>query len=1140
MKSSLPWVCVLAMAHMGQVFAQNGLDLYREGDYIEAAKALRQTPSSDPIADYYMGRMSLYGYGLLKNNQLAFRYFKQSAERGFLPAQQIMARVALFQDRNLEQALVWFKKSAELNDVQAQMYCAAAYLFGLGVKQNSDMARRFYIAAAKQGDSIAQTTLAQHFLESHHSANQSLGMLWLNKALAQNNPEAQVILGELYTSGKSMPRDLNKAKEVVGLAVAQGYPPAFYQMGVIAEMQENWTDAKAWYTKAIAANDVRAEIALSDLYKQDKTPLYDKHVSFLTMLSAAQKGSSDAQKRLSLMYKNGDGVEASEDLAKAWQQKSAQSMQKDQLAAKTKAVRWLTNGKASVFSATDYRLRGILGAWRNPGALKENNYNAPPKMDVLTRASLYKPQFVMANPKTIPINDYYLALVATLPPVSAIAMVFPHYSTPKPADEAYVKTLETQAILGDFSAQFELGQRYQAGVGVTQDLQKAIHYYELAAAQQELKAQYTLALLYLETPAEVKKGINLLEDAAFKGNKNAQYALARIHEQGFHDQIPASSDKALAMYGLAAVNGDGLAQYRLAEIKVREKPVNLSQAAIQKRLEQIKALYQGAVLDGVEEARLPLAFYNAMSPDKAKQNEAFLVATKAANEGNQHAALLLGLMYDRGLGVEMNADEALHWYEKAQDNPVGAFVMGTYLSQGIGLDKDLEKGRLLLKKSADAGFSYAFLNLSVMKQQLHEAFLPELQQAMAQSNSTASLLLADYYLSLANNDEQMKQAHDIYQSLAEKGDKDGQLKLAYLLEHGLGAKVDLEGAEKWYRLSAEQGQPVAQYLLGHYYQLAQQPNYTEAKKWYAKAQSVYAPAAVALGFIYETVEDDYPHAQVAYERAASLGDAVGQFNAGLMYEKGKGINVEFKKASAQYLQAANHGLRQAMVQLAGLYFNGLNGERDEVQGLAFYKKAAALGDRDALYQLGLLSETGVALPLDYPGAVHYYEQSASQGDAKAMLALARIYQYGQGVPKDKAKAVALYTELAALENGFAQYQLAVLNNDSITPAQRTLLLKKAQANGNQQAGQALQWMATKAAATLSFIEPARVVNLSITNEKPADLMYLDALNAWNRGDESVSRLILSRILVQYPDYLLAKRAYEQLCQQVDVFSGVVS
>ena len=175
----------------------------------------------------------------------------------------------------------------------------------------------------------------------------------------------------------------------------------------------------------------------------------------------------------------------------------------------------------------------------------------------------------------------------------------------------------------------------------------------------------------------------------------------------------------------------------------------------------------------------------------------------------------------------------------------------------------MQKGRELLQQASDAGFSYANLNLAVMKQQSGEAFVPELDKALALGNSTAGLLLADYYLSQANDTKQMQQARDIFQHFAEKGDKDAQIKLGFMHDQGLGGPANVIEAVKWYGLSAEQGQVVAQYLLGHLYQLGRLgplPDYVEAKKWYSSAQSNYAPAAVALGFIYDTVDDDYQQA----------------------------------------------------------------------------------------------------------------------------------------------------------------------------------------------------------------------------------------------------------------------------------------
>lgn len=1151
MKLPMPWVYLLAAANIGVAFADNGVDAYRQGNYAEAATQLTDASGKDPVIEYYMGRMRLYGYGQLKNNTLAMRHFQKAAEQGYLPAQRIMARFALLEDHNPEQALYWFKKSAEQNDSQSQMYCAAAYMFGVGVKPNSDIAKRYYIAAARNGDSIAQCTLAQNFLETHHSANQKLGLLWLNKAVEQKNPEAQVILGQLYAKGTAVGKDINKARELVGLAVAQGYAPAMYEMGEIAQQENDLKLAKEWYEKAANSKYAPAEMALSKLYLSEKSPFYNAQTGFLWMLKAAQNNVRDAQIALSDMYKKGNGVEIDENLAKEWQEKAAQSARITPNSAEVNASLWLSNGKATSLADTRYRLHGIFSAWNNAAALKQNSYNQPPQMDVITRESMFKPQFAMVKPNQIAISEYLNALVSTMGELPQDKLLFPRYAVEPIAanqKDTIVQKLENEAILGDSSSQFTLAQRYEHGIDTKQNIDDAIKYYELAIAQQDLRAEYNLGVLYLEgitTQADYKKGMDLLVDAAFKGNPYAQYVLARIYEQGYHDAsgnevIKADREQAMSMYGLAAANNYGLAQYRLAEILVRDKSADLSVSEKQQRNQMIKELYQGAVADGVESAALSLAFFNAMDSDKTKQQQAFAVATKEAEAGSAEAALLLGLMYDNGISVAASQSDALHWYDKASANPIGAFAMGTYMAQGSGTGENVEKGQALLQKAADAGFSYANLNLAIMQQQQGAAFLPALEKAVSLGNSRAGLLLADYYLSLANSPEQMKQAKAIYQRFAEQGDKIGQLKLAYMNEKGLGAEANMAEAQKWYTLAAEQDEPIAQYLLGNFYQLGlldKQPDYAQAKNWYSRAQSKYIPGAVALGFISETVDDDYKDALEAYQRASAAGDPTGLFNEGLVYEQGKRYPVDLAKASQLYLKAAERGHIQAMVQLAGIYLNGSSNQKD---ALVWYKKAADLGDRNALYQLGLLSETGVATKLDYADAMNYYEQASNKGNLSAKLALARMYQYGLGVTKDPQKAREIYKELAARDNAYAQYQLAMSYVDGASnqqmPAEGIKLLQQAQENGSLQARKALQLYSSQTQDKISFIEPVQIIKITGDANEPADLMYLDALNTWNHGDESYSRAILARILNQYPDYIPAKKAYEQLDKGISLLS----
>lgn len=66
MKSLVPWVCVLVASAGQQAFANDAFNAYRLGNYNEAAEPLIIKSGQDAVAEYYLGRLYLYGYGQLK------------------------------------------------------------------------------------------------------------------------------------------------------------------------------------------------------------------------------------------------------------------------------------------------------------------------------------------------------------------------------------------------------------------------------------------------------------------------------------------------------------------------------------------------------------------------------------------------------------------------------------------------------------------------------------------------------------------------------------------------------------------------------------------------------------------------------------------------------------------------------------------------------------------------------------------------------------------------------------------------------------------------------------------------------------------------------------------------------------------
>ena len=71
-----------------------------------------------------------------------------------------------------------------------------------------------------------------------------------------------------------------------------------------------------------------------------------------------------------------------------------------------------------------------------------------------------------------------------------------------------------------------------------------------------------------------------------------------------------------------------------------------------------------------------------MSQDKERQDRAFSIARDQAQAGDDTAALLLGLLYDRGIGVSADSVKAMYWYQPAGQSLVSQFILGIYTTEG--------------------------------------------------------------------------------------------------------------------------------------------------------------------------------------------------------------------------------------------------------------------------------------------------------------------------------------------------------------------------------------------------------------------------------------------------------------------------
>ncbi|MBQ7219891.1 MAG: sel1 repeat family protein [Synergistaceae bacterium] len=140
---------------------------------------------------------------------------------------------------------------------------------------------------------------------------------------------------------------------------------------------------------------------------------------------------------------------------------------------------------------------------------------------------------------------------------------------------------------------------------------------------------------------------------------------------------------------------------------------------------------------------------------------------------------------------------------------------------------------------------------------------------------------------------------------------------------------------------AEAGHPLAQYMLGKFYD--DRNNFPMAYIWYMEAAlQGNSDAQNALGELYEDglgVRQDYRKAFEWYLKAAEHGEVRAQNSLGRMYKDGKGVyrnDENYRTAFLWFEKAANNSSIYAKYNLACMYENGLGVKRDINKAIEFY------------------------------------------------------------------------------------------------------------------------------------------------------------------------------------------------------------
>lgn len=211
---------------------------------------------------------------------------------------------------------------------------------------------------------------------------------------------------------------------------------------------------------------------------------------------------------------------------------------------------------------------------------------------------------------------------------------------------------------------------------------------------------------------------------------------------------------------------------------------------------------------------------------------------------------------------------------------------------------------------------------------------------------------------------------------AKNGDAYAQFKLANMYFEGRGLPQDDAQAAKWFLEAARQDHVEAQFIIGTMYErgagVPQDDAYAYA--WFIKAANQGHNRSKIM------LESDKWQQFVRSRDGGEEPDSADRPESG-----GQEVSPEQVES---YTLKAQEGDVDAQYNLGIMYYHGEGVEKNLAEALVWFHKAAEQDDPDAQYNLGFMYGRGEGVPKDQKQSMQWFMKAAEQGheDAKEVLA----------------------------------------------------------------------------------------------------------------------------------------------------------
>lgn len=345
-----------------------------------------------------------------------------------------------------------------------------------------------------------------------------------------------------------------------------------------------------------------------------------------------------------------------------------------------------------------------------------------------------------------------------------------------------IQKLKEAANDGNVASQIELANRYQKGEGVTKDLQRANHFFKLAAKNGDIGAM-------------VRYGVCLQEGI---GMEKPDYEKAADYFEKAIEKGKAKNDKKKAKNDKKKAKND------------KKKAENPTDGEEEEDIEMYEGINENAMY-----------YYSILlleGKGVAKDEKKGLKYLKAAADLHQsYAQNKYGMMLEFGKGVEKDIIKAIEYYKSSADegNEVGMFNYADALEKGKYVEQDLKKAAFLFRLSYKRGYAPAICRYGEMLLEGRgvEADVDEARRlfllAINNNYPSAYVSLGQMYLTGNGFEKNEEEATRLFKIAADAGNPRGMIQYGVSLEEGIGCTRDVPKAFDLYKKCIARGSTIA-------------------------------------------------------------------------------------------------------------------------------------------------------------------------------------------------------------------------------------------------------------------------------------------------------------------------------------------